>query len=124
MRNKAVLIILCLFLFANITGCSEQKFDGSRISNDSQFILEYSVLNEMKTHEIALEKGDILDVSIESLSGSVDIIVVDTKGNEIYRGNDPESCNFKLTVQEKDTYTFKVTGTKAKGSVSFVKAIN
>lgn len=94
-------------------------FDGSRTSNDVQFVMNCSVLNDTKTHEMRLEKDEIIDVAIESLSGRVDIIVEDSEGNEIYRGNDADSGKFQLIITETSTYKFTVTGRDAKGSVSF-----
>lgn len=42
---KKILLIVCtLALMVSLTAC-DSKFDGSRIGNDSEFIMEYRVLN-------------------------------------------------------------------------------
>ena len=42
--KKIILIICTLVFLISLTACGT-KFDGSRTGNDSEFIMEYSVLN-------------------------------------------------------------------------------
>jgi hypothetical protein len=102
-----------------VAGCGKQVFDGSSTGNDVQFVLDYTVLNCTKTHDMKLEKGTEVDVIIENTSGSLDILVTGSNGESIYKGDDADSGEFSIEIPEKDTYTFSVTGRKAKGSVSF-----
>lgn len=119
MKKFSLLIILCVLVLA-ATGCHKQTFDGSRISNDKQFILNYSILNKTITHEMKLKQGTIIDVNIEDKSGRVDILVKNDDDKEIYRGDDASSGIFSIEIPEAGTYKFSVTGSKAKGGVSFI----
>ncbi len=114
-----LIIILIISIFAFGCNSSKQVFDGSRTSNDNQFIFEYDILNDTKTHNMLLEEGAIVAVAIDNVSGRLDIIVAGSDGVEIYRGNNASSGEFKLIIPKTNTYNFSVTGKDAKGSVSF-----
>ncbi len=118
MKHRILLLII-IILFTFFTGCDESTFDGTRTSNDSQFIVDYSLLNDTKTHEMSIEKDALIDVKIESESGRVDIIIADIEGNVIYKGNDADSGQFNITIPITNIYKFSVTGSNAKGSISF-----
>lgn len=120
MRKSNLIIGLAVLIFIFSMGCSKQVFDGNRSSNDKQFIMNYSVLNRTETHEMKLEEGTIVNVTIENKSGHLDIVVAGTSGREIYKGNNAVSGNFTVQIPKTDTYKFSITGTKAKGSVSFI----
>lgn len=113
-------IILLIGLILNIgTGCRKQVFNGNRIGNDKQFIMEYTVLNKTETHQMKLEKGAFIDVIIENESGRLDVLVVDENGEKLYRGDDALTGEFSLEIPKTAIYSFSITGNKAKGSVSF-----
>ncbi|WP_026477666.1 PPC domain-containing protein [Alkaliphilus transvaalensis] len=118
--KKNYFLIFIIIVSISLIGCNKQVFDGSRTSNDKQFLLEYDILNDTKTHNIQLEEGDIIAVFIENISGRLDITVADVDGTEIYRGNNASSGKFNLTIPKTNTYTFIVIGKKAKGSVGFM----
>jgi hypothetical protein len=122
MKKLSLFMILSVLILILATACNKQVFNGSRTSNDAQFILQYSILNSTKTHEIKLEKGSIINVIIESKSGSVDVFVEDAEGEKIYKGDDTASGKFSLEIPKTSTYKFSVTGKNAKGSVSFKTA--
>ena len=119
MKKFSQLIILGISILMLSTACTKQVFNGSRSSNDTQFILDYSVMNCTKTQEMKLEEGTTVNVIIESNSGRVDILVEDAHREKIYKGDDADSGEFSLKIPKTDTYTFSVTGSNAKGSVSF-----
>ena len=119
MKAAKTLFVICVLLFV-MAGCQRVEFDGSRVSDDTQFLLEYNVLNSTQTHEMALEQGERLHVQIEKESGRLDITVSDLDGKEIYKGNDADTSEFYLEIQQTGEYSFAVTGAEAKGSVSFV----
>jgi hypothetical protein len=119
MKKFIQVIIFCVIIFTT-TSCQKQIFDGSRTSDDKQFILDYSVLSKTITHEMKLEQGTVIDVSIEDTSGRVDILVTNEDDKKIYRGDNASSGNFSIEIPESKTYKFSVTGNKAKGSVSFI----
>ena len=68
----AILLAVCL-LFAGCGGKS--TFDGSRISNETEFRMEYSILDKEESAEMKLAEGDQLQVIISHTAGNVDVIV-------------------------------------------------
>jgi hypothetical protein len=106
-------------MFLAITGCGKQVFDGSSTGNDEQFILDYSIMNCTKTDDMKLEKGANINVVIDNKSGHSDILITDSNGEKIYRGDDVASGKFTVAVPKAGTYKFSVTGKNAKGSISF-----
>ncbi|WP_303863842.1 hypothetical protein [Alkalibaculum bacchi] len=68
-----------------------------------------------------LSEGETIETSIDIKKGDVDIIVENENGTIAYQGNDVESCNFMIEIEEAGTYTFYITGLKAGGSVYFIK---
>jgi hypothetical protein len=120
--KKFSLIISLSMLLIITGGCGKQVFDGSRTGNDTQFIMEYSVLNRTETHEMKLEEGTNINVKLVNESGRLKILVTDPDGQEIYSGDRADSSEFSLKATKTGTYKFSVTGNKAKGSVSFIAA--
>ena len=118
-KKSYLLTILILFMIFISIGCNKQAFVGNSTSNASKFVMDYSILNCTKTHEMKLEKGAKINAVIESQSGSIDILVTDEDGKEIYKGDNASSGKFALNIPKTGTYKFSVTGSKAKGSVSF-----
>ena len=112
-------MILSIIAIVIATGCSEQTFVGKSTSNDSQFILDYSIFNSTKTHEIKLGKGATINVGIENKAGRVDILISNSNGEKIYKGDNATSGKFSLDIPKEDTYKFSVTGINAKGNISF-----
>jgi len=106
-----------------IPGCdNNQTFSGSRTSNDNQFLVDFDVLNSTVNSKMPLSKGEKIETTIVLLKGVLDIIVKSENDTIAYQGNDVESCKFIIEIEEKGTYTFYVTGYKAKGSVYFIKS--
>jgi hypothetical protein len=119
MKKLTSLLLIGALLLTLFTACGKQIFDGSRTGNDKQFIMDYKVLNKTETHEMKLDKGAKVDVAIKNTSGRLDVFVESADGKEIYKGNDIESGQFTLEIKDAGNYKFIVTGSKAKGSVSF-----
>lgn len=69
LRKPLIVLILISFILI-VTGCAKESvFDGSRTSNDIQFIMDYSILNDTMTHEMKLKEGTIVNVIIQNESG-------------------------------------------------------
>ena len=119
MKIFAKIMTLSLLILTIAVGCSKQVFDGSVTGNDEQFLLDFSILNTTKTHDIKLEKGQNVDVVFEIESGKLEIFVEDTSGEKIYEGNTGTSGEFTLGIPKTDTYKISVTGRDAKGNISF-----
>lgn len=117
------LIIISSALIICIPGCdNNQTFSGSRTSNDNQFLVDFDVLNSTVNSKMPLSKSEKIETTIVLLKGVLDIIVKSENDTIAYQGNDVESCKFIIEIEEKGTYTFYVTGYKAKGSVCFIKS--
>ena len=76
--------------------------------------MEYSILNTSDHREMSLK-------TIVSDDGSVDIQIENSAGASVYSQRDVPTSAFEIVISQDDTYTFTVTGHRAKGSVSFIK---
>lgn len=105
-----------------ISGCdqSQSEFEGSRISDERRFILEFDVLNTTLSHEMVLDDNDIIDVVIIRKGGELDILVSGADGQPLYRADDASSSEFALEITKDGLYAFRVTGDHASGKVSFI----
>ena len=121
MKKLGFTCILCLSLVL-LNACGNATFNGSSTGNDTQFIMEYSILNTSDHREMSLKTGDVIDTTIVSDAGSVDIQVENSAGDSIYSETDVPTSEFEIPISQDDTYTFTVTGHGAKGSVSFIKS--
>lgn len=122
--KKFLLIVYALALMVYLTGC-DTKFDGSRTGNDSEFIMEYSVLNKTDTQDLIAKFGDTISGKIIVNKGSLSIKIQKDEEEPIYESNGISvSTEFDVEIDESGTYTVSVTGKKAKGSVSFTIVTN
>ncbi|AEY66089.1 hypothetical protein [Clostridium sp. BNL1100] len=119
MKKISFLFAISAFTLLITVACGKVVFDGSCTGNNKQFIVDYNVLNCTKTHQMELERGTTIKVVVESKSGRVGILVEDSKGDGIYNNINAISEKFSLEIPRTDTYNFSVSGTDAKGSVSF-----
>ncbi len=121
MKKLGFVYIVC-FSLTLLSACGYATFNGSSTGNDTQFIMEYSILNTSDHRKLSLEMGDIIDTTVVSDAGSVDIQVENSVGESIYSEKDVPTSEFEIVISQDDTYTFTVTGHSAKGSVSFIKS--
>lgn len=120
MRRIWAVLLGCIAVLAAVSGCAKQAFEGTRTSDDKRFVLEYSAFTGEQTHELELQQGASIDVTIRVESGRIDIVATGPDGKEIYKGNDASSGSFTLEIQQPGAYRFSVTGKRAAGGVSFV----
>ncbi len=113
--------MLVTFVVSLVTACGSVEFNGNRTGNNSEFIMDYSVLNREEIHEMELQKDDVIDVNIESLSGELNVDVISIYGDKVYIGDNVETGTFQLNIPKSSTYIFRVNGKKAKGSISFLR---
>lgn len=111
-----ILSALALMIFA---GCEKRTFNGSSTGNDEEFIIDYSIMNCTKTNEMKLKEGTKVNVVIENKSGKLDILITNSNGEKIYKGDNVSSSKFSIEILKEDTYKVSVTGENAKGNVSF-----
>jgi hypothetical protein len=117
--------LLTLLVFSCcITGCgnSSSKFTGSKTANDNQFLADFDMLNSTIESTIKLKAGESIDTAIDIKKGKVDILVKNENGTVAYKGDDVDSSSFSIGITEDGSYTFSITGSKANGSVHFIKA--
>ena len=120
---RGALAALTLTLF--LSGCSAPTFNGSRrTGNDSQFLMEYTVLNTTDGQTLSLEAGDALDVAVVSASGAVSVNIQREGAPPLYAREDVPTGQFSLEIPEDGEYNITVTGEQARGSVSFVRRDN
>lgn len=119
-RKTAILLMILLVIGCLSAGCGKPStFEGSRVSGESGFWLEYSILDRQETADLALEEGEQIQVSIVHTSGNADVTVGRVGGEPIYKGSGQTNADFVLTIPETGTYRISVTGHQAKGAVSF-----
>ena len=122
--KKIILIVCTLVFLISLTACGTE-FDGSRTGNDSEFIMEYSVLNTTDAQDLTIEAGDTISAKIVVDKGSLSIKIQKDGEEPIYESNEISTSNeFDVEIDESGTYTVEVTGKKANGSVSFIVQSN
>ena len=116
------MLLIFMAVLYSMSGCDQAQsdFDGSQISDERQFILEFDLLNTTLSHEMVLEENDIVEVVIIRKGGELNILVSDPEGQPIYRADDASSGKFALEMTKSGSYMFRVTGDHASGKVSFI----
>lgn len=113
--------ILPVILFL-LTGChTDGVFDGSRVSNASEFQMDYSVLNREETEDLVFYAGDQLQITLSHTKGYVDVTVGMEGKEPIYRGNGQQNAGFVLEIAETGNYHISVSGHQARGNISFTR---
>ncbi len=118
---KRFLLTVCTVVFTMALTACGTEFDGSRLGNDREFIMEYRVLNTTDKQELTVESGEIISADIVVNKGSLSIKVQKEGEEPIYESDGIFTSNkFDIEIDESGTYMVEVTGKKAKGSVRFV----
>lgn len=115
MKKIRIGAVLLLFLLA---GCHQAAFNGNRVANNDCFSLDYQILNGSDSHSFTLEEGDVLAVSVVSLSGRVSMTIEGENGSSIYRGTAMPTSAFQIVIPADGTYQLTVTGEQAEGKIS------
>ena len=120
---KRSLSIICVFFIAFLlSGCGKSSFDGSRIGNDSQFVMKYKIFNTTDEQSLLLESGDTIRTEVIVDSGKLSIKIQKDSDTPIYERDDiVTSENFDVEIQESGTYKITVIGENTKGGVNFKK---
>lgn len=121
--KKFICILSTVFVMLLLVACNGigMSFSGSRIGNDSQLTMKYSVFNTTYDQYLVMEKGDVIDADIESESGTLSVTIQSEDGETVYENEDVPTGTFQIEISKKGTYKLEVTGKKAKGSLSFRK---
>lgn len=119
---KRIFSILCsLAVIFILTACGAY-FEGSRMGNNSQFILTYNILNTTDSQLLTLKAGDIVEVEIVNNAGRLSVTVQKEDDEPIYQNENVPTSTFEIEIKEDGIYKFTVTGKKSKGSASFMKS--
>lgn len=125
-RMKAVIRICVLIVALGIGSaclfwpCRQDRiFDGSRIGNPDEYLLDFSYMDQSDSHTMHLESGDTLKVTYEIKGSRIDVTIGISGHNLIYRGNDIQTAAFELPVQEAGEYVISVNASKASGRLEF-----
>ena len=119
-QKTIILSVILLVMGLLLTGCGQKNtFDGSRISNETEFRMEYSILDREESAEMKLTECDRIQVHISHTSGNVDVIVGENGEELIYKGTEQEKADFILTIPKTGCYHNSVTCHRAKGEISF-----
>ena len=113
--------ILCFLVWIlTLTACGTD-FNGSRMGNDSEFVMDYKILNTTDSQNLVAAEGNIIHAEIIVESGSLSYKIQKEDGAPVYEGKDVSvSDEFDIEIEQGGTYTVTVTGKRAKGSVSFI----
>jgi hypothetical protein len=119
MKRTGICLLLMLLL---LTGCGQQSaFDGSRMTNETGFMMDYAALNREEIAALELEKGDTLRVELSHTGGKVDVKIGREGEEPIYQGTAQENAAFDLVIPEEGSYQISVTGHRARGKASFMR---
>lgn len=125
-RMKAVIRICVLIVALGIGSaclfwpCRQDRiFDGSRIGNPDEYLLDFSYMDQSDSHTMHLESGDTLKVTYEIKGSRIDVTIGISGHNLIYQGNDIQTAAFELPVQEAGEYVISVNASKASGRLEF-----
>ena len=120
--KKILPFAAALLLAVSLSGCGEPDFDGSRLGNDSQLVMEYKTLNGTDSQELELKEGDLLEIQLLNHGGgSLKAVVQKGEEEPIFEEENISVNRVTLEIEESGPSTVTVTGQKARGSVSFVK---
>ena len=117
-QRKHLIFVTLLFL---LNGCVVE-FNGSRTSNENQFIQDVKMMNQEENHELFLKDGDMIEVNSDVSKGEMQVSIVHDETNEsIYEGNLKGGFKFIITVHSDGKYTINVNGKNAAGYIEFKK---
>ena len=123
--KMAACICLLALILVLLTGCGETSvFDGSKVSNETGFHMEYNVLDREETADLKLSQGEELKVVFAHSSGNVDVTVGLPGKDTIYTGTKQDNAEFYLMIPEAGVWHISVTGHRAKGRVSFTRTVD
>ena len=117
--------IFCSFILALLLTACGTEFDGSRIGNNNEFVMDYKVFNKTDSQDLIVEKGDTIHAKIIVDEGNLSFKIKKDDEVPVYEGvNVSLSDEFDVDIEESGVYTVTVMGEKAKGSISFTVVTN
>ena len=117
--NPPTLLLLLITLVITLTACSAPK--GSIVilekPNEAEFSMEFNEWSSNNKCELALNKGDELQIEVIRENGRIALEICGKNGSVPYTGNNLISSIFTVKVAETDTYEIRITGKMATGKV-------
>ena len=74
-------------------------------------------MNGTDLHTLELQEGDVLDIQLETVKGSLYMEIKAPDGTAVYRGNGKETTDFTVNIRESGVYTVVVEARHSKGII-------
>ena len=121
MRNVKSILAGALLLIAGLAVVlivsNQPGFAGERIKNPDAYLLDIRKMNGADSHTLNLIAGDVLQVTFETLKGSLHMEITAPDGTLLYAGNGEEATAFTITVPKNGAYTVSVEARHAEGTI-------
>ena len=123
MMKKSILrLITVLILGAVLCGCGgSSTFSGSKTGDANHFDINFDILNTSYTHDLNLNAGEKLDVTVEKTTGEISLLIQAGEESPVYQGDNMDSANFQVGIEKAGKYTITVTGKRAAGHVNVTR---
>lgn len=117
---KKVVCTGLIWLLVCVLAACGASFNGSRTGSDSEFVMEYSIFNTSDAQDLKAVAGDTIHAELVVEGGSLTVQIQKDGDDPVYEGEGiANSYEFDVEITESGTYTVRVTGEHAKGSVRF-----
>ena len=118
----AALVIFFFVIKNNFNTGTDRVFDGSRVrdTEPDAFELSFNYMNKEDSEKFNLEAGEELKVSWNLEKGSMDLVIKNSAGEEIYKADGrkaEDKSEFSVAAAESGEYTVYVSAHKAKGNI-------
>ncbi len=124
-RHWAVFLPLLIIILAISAGTASK---GSIVILENPkgngFMADFREWSSSNKCDLALNKGDTLQIEIVREDGEIALVVNGKKGSKPYTGNNLKSIVFTVTVPETDQYEIRITGKDATGKVTVKNVTN
>ena len=112
-----LVVLLTAMLLPWLLPTQESRY--TRRVEEDFFSLGMEPLNCTIVEPFTLQKGNTIDVSVDRVSGELEITIGQEDRQPIYEGRNPQLGSFRVTVPEDGGYLLSVTGKQAQGNISF-----
>lgn len=122
-KHQIVIIVSVLLMISILATISlltfTMKFEGRKIENANEFIVDYDYLNKTLTHYMTLKKGEVISVEAINIEGDLTLSLDDMRGQNIYKNREVKRERLAVEIPHSGKYVISVVGSSANGSVSF-----
>lgn len=123
MKNKLLLVGFILFLCVSVIflTISGEIFEGDVVKSTDEYTLDIYRMKGNNSHNMNLQKGDVLDVYFRKDGGDLSPTIKDEDSENIYAGTGTVVGEFCVNIEKAGEYLFEVKGKEAKGAISIRK---